>query len=122
MMEYVLEHQYYQGGLSFQRLKNIDRVLSDVLITAKSQDDFDLYMDNILLQEDWTASHNGCGDYTAVELCNEYLNAINLKFYNTAKIFSSIEIEKDYIIPKDHFDEVSLDNEYFQEVTGNEGH
>ena len=121
MMAYMLEHQYCQAGLSFQRLKNIDRVVADVLIAAKTKVAFDLYVGNILLQEVWAASHDGRGDYTAEELCNEYYNAIHLRPYDTNKIASSIEIEKECIVPEDHFDEVSPDKEHFQEATGNEG-
>ena len=121
MMAFMMEHQYCEAGLSFQSLKNTDRAVAEILMTAKNSVDFDLYVGNVLLQEVWAASHDGYGDYTAEELCNEYYNAVHLKAYRAKKVSSSIELDKECLVPEDFFDNVNPDKEHFQEATGNEG-
>ena len=131
MMTYMLEHKYCESSLSFQSLKNTDRAVADVLTQVKSEVPYDLYLAQVNLVENWSATHYGCsygcrgccddsGDYTADELCDETVTADNLQSIDGQTI-SSISLSKEYFVPEGFFDTIDPDNEEFEEATGNEG-
>ena len=123
MMTYLLEHQYCESSLSFQSLKNIDRAVADVLREARSKFQFDLYLAQVDLHQNWSASL-GYGyygdDYEAEELIEEIITACDLKSPN-GKIIARIDLNKEFLVPKGYFEEVDPDDEDFQEATGNAG-
>lgn len=120
MMSYMLEHQYCEASLSFRSLKNTDRAVAHVLLQAKAEVDFNVFVGNVHLTEYWEASHCGYDDYSADELYNEELCAKNLRS-NDGKEISSVDLPKKYLVPEDFFSGVDPDDEKFQEATGNEG-
>ena len=124
MMTYLLEHQYCEASLTFQLLKNTDRAVARVLSQAKNEVEFDLYLANVNLVENWSASCSysryGPQDYTAEDFIDESVTAKNLKSYDGFNV-SSIDLDKDYFVPEDFFDDLDPDKEEFEEATGNEG-
>ena len=121
MMTYMLEHQYCPASLSFRLLKNTDRAVADVLIQANTEVDFDLFVGNVELSEQWSASHYGRGHYSTDDLCDEDFTAEHLRAYDDKKISSSISLEKVCVVPEEFFKDVDPYKEDFQEATGNEG-
>ena len=120
MMSYMLEHQYCEASLSFRSLKNTDRAVANVLLQAKAEVDFNVFVGNVHLTEYWEASHCGYDEYSADELYNEELCAKHLKS-NDGKSISSVQFAKKYLVPTDFFSGIDPDDENFQEATGNEG-
>lgn len=114
---HFLEHQYCEASLSFKLLKNVDRAVADVLVQAKNDVDFDLYLANVNIVENWSATY----DHDAEELCDECITANNVKPHDGQKSISSIDLDKKYFVPEDFFDSLEPDEEEFEEATGNEG-
>ena len=119
MMTYLLEHQYCDASLSFRLLKNGDRAVADVLTQAKNEVEFDLYLAKVNMEQNWTASCS-YDDYSPDELMREDIAALNLKSRN-GRTISSINLDKEYFVPEDFFDNIDPDNEEFEEATGNAG-
>ena len=123
MMTYLLEHKYCPASLNFQLLKNTDRAVADVLTQAKIEFQFDLYLAQVNLLQNWSASH-GCGyysdDYEEEELMDETVTAGNLKSLD-GQCISSINLSKEFFVPEGFFDTVDPDEEEFEEATGNAG-
>ena len=124
MMTYLLEHQYCDASLSFKLLKNGDRAVADVLIQAKNEVEFDLYLAKVDIEQNWSASCSysqyGRDDYSADDLIEEDIIALNLKSPN-GRTISSINLNKKYFVPEDFFDDIDPDKEEFEEATGNTG-
>ena len=133
MMCYMLEHKYCEASLSFQLLKNTDRAVSSVLMEARKEVDFDLYVGQINLTENWSAeSDYGCrwgrwggcdcgdGDHEAIDLIEDSSEAVHLKSPEGHSI-TCINAEKEYFVPEDFFDDIDPDKEEYEEATGNEG-
>ena len=57
MMTYLLEHQYCEASLSFELLKNTDQAVGDVLIQAQQEIEFDLYLANVKISQNWSADY-----------------------------------------------------------------
>jgi len=93
----MLEHQYCEGTLSFELLKNGDRAVAEVLIQIKAEDNFDLHIGNVYLMENWSTDHDGWGDYTAEELCDKELTLENVR---TQEISYCIGISRDSFVPE----------------------
>ena len=124
MMTYLLEHHYCDASLSFKLLKNGDRAVADVLTQAKNEVEFDLYLAKVNMEQNWSASCSysryGRDDYSADDLIEEDISALNLKSPN-GRTISSIDLDKEYFVPEDFFDDIDPDKEEFEEATGNEG-
>ena len=124
LIAYVLEHQYCEASLSFQSLKNGDRAVADVLARAQEEVYFDMFVANVNLSQNWSALHYssyyGGEDYSAEELIEEALSANSLKAPD-GKTICRIDIDSEYLVPKDFFDGMDPDEESFEEATGNEG-
>ena len=124
MMTYLLEHKYCEASLSFRLLKNCDRAVADVLAQAKAEVDFDFYVGQVNLTEQWSAEHDGCyygGGYEAIECCDESIHVEHLEACVGESTLSQVEIRKESFVPKDFFDTIDPDEEEFEEATGNEG-
>ena len=124
MMTYLLEHKYCEASLSFRLLKNGDRAVADVLIQAKAEVDFDLYMGNVNIREEWTAEYRGygsCEEVSAGEHMDESVCGEHLVSSDGKDTISSIDLNRDSFVPEDFFDTIDPDEEKIEEATGNAG-
>jgi hypothetical protein len=122
LMIYMLEHHYCNASLSFKSLKNSDRAVADVLTLAKKEFAFDLYVAKVNVVEEWGACQDfRGGDFTAEDKYAEHITAENLLSLKGHGAFSSIEITRDFFVPKKFFESQDPDREDFSETTGNEG-
>ena len=124
MMTYLLEHQYCEASLSFQRLKNTDRVVADVLAQAKNEVNFDLYLAQVRVVENWSATNYGGYHYEDIreeDLIEESATACNLISLNGQRI-SEINLDKKYFVPEDFFEDRDPDEEEREEATGDDAH
>ena len=121
MMTYMLEHQYCKAGLSFQLLKNVDRAMGDVLVQAKNEIDFDLYVANVHRSEFFSASVRGYDDYKIDNLSDTCVDAEDPRAYDGTTLASITYFNKQFLVPRRFFHERDPDEENFQEATGNEG-
>ena len=124
MMTYLLEHKYCEASLSFKFLKNVDQAIADVLVQAKAEVDFDLYMGNVSFSEVWSADgYSRYGDLD--ELIDEHIFARHLKLSDTAtdgkESVADIELHKTSFVPEDFFDTIDPDQEELEEAMGNGG-
>ena len=123
MMCYMLEHEYCEASLSFELLKNTDRAVAIVLKQARKEVDFDLYVGQINLTENWSA---GCDygrwgpSYVAVDLMEVTSEGKNLKSPEGHSI-PKIEVKKQCYVPEGFFDKLDPDEEEIEEATGNAG-
>ncbi|XP_065882892.1 uncharacterized protein [Dysidea avara] len=117
----ILEHQYCEASLSFQMLKNGDRALAEVLLQAKKEVEFDLYLSIVNFTECFSATYYGRGKYTIDDDGDGEVSASNLTTYDGEKLSSNIELEVDSMFPHNFFDDIDPDKEWVQEATGNEG-
>ena len=121
MMSYLLEHRYCEVSLSFKLLKNRDRAVADVLVKAKAEVNFDVYVGHINLTECWAAENYGDGDYEEIECCEESVSVRSLKGCDGEHALSEVEIDKKSFVPKNFFETIDPDQKEFEEATGNEG-
>ena len=117
----ILEHKYCEASLSFQMLKNGDRALAEVLLQAKKEVEFDLYLSIVNFTECFSATYYGRGKYTIDDDGDGEVSASNLTTYDGEKLSSNIELEVDSMFPHNFFDDIDPDKEWVQEATGNEG-
>ena len=125
-----LDHKYCKSSLSFNTLKNKDRAVADVLLNARKQVNFDMYLTIVNKTEYWTGSANpathpcgycdgSCGDHISDDL-----RASDLRVYDS--ITPSGKKERVKVTEKQldglmTTDDVEADKEEFAEATGNEG-
>jgi len=121
MITYMLEHKYCEASLSFDLLKNGDQAVADVLVQAKAEGKFDLYIGNVHLTEIWSADHDFHGNYSAEELCDEELTLRHVRSYDGEEMLYKIDIRRDSFVPENFFGTIDPDEEEFEEATGNEG-
>lgn len=122
MITYFLEHQYCEASLSFKLLKNVDRAVADVLVQAKNDVDFDLYLANVNIKENWSAvKYKYTEPHQADELFKKCITANYIKPHDGQKSISSINLDTKYFVPEDFFDYLDPDEEELEESTGNEG-
>ena len=122
MMAYILEHKYCEASLSFRGLKNIDRVIGDVLVKACQEANFELYPAHVSRTEMWSAS---CyrKKYTLEELCDESLDATHFVSPQgqPPAHFTEIYLDDGVLVPKESIKLGKPDEEERFEATGNEG-
>ena len=108
-----LDHKYCTASLSFSTLKNKDRAVADVLLNARKQVNFDLYLTIVEKNEQW----NG-GD-----LFDELVSS-NLTVYNSITPSGKkerVEVTEKQLNGLMTTDDAEADYEEFEEATGNEG-
>ena len=120
MMTYMLEHKYCEASLFFELLKNSDRAVADVLVQAKAEENFDLYLCNVHLTENWSAYCDDWGDCTTEELWDEELSVENVRSYDGDEKTYGIDTSNDSLVPENFFGTIDPDEEEFK-ATGNEG-
>ena len=118
MMTYLLEHKYCEASLSFKFLKNGDRAVADVLIQAKAEVDFDLYMGIVNLSELWSADG---GYYRLDDFIEEHICAQHLKASDSKNVVSQIDLHRNSFVPEKFFETVEPDHEELEEAMGNGG-
>ena len=134
MMVYMLEHQYCKASLYFEMLKGQDRAMANILLQAKSEVDFDLYIaqvDVMLTMVTWR--WRMCGEDV---LSNESITAENLmspagKHIPSVDLFNEDDNDrpmsshnpeiKKYFVPKDFVCDMELVRQESIPDTGNEG-
>ena len=120
LMAYMLQHKYSRAGLSFKSLKNSDRAVADILTLAKREVQFDLFVANIHLEENWSAYGWDKYDYEEDSINEESATAEKLKSTDGICLQNSISLEKEYFVPEDFFCGRDPDKNKI-EATGNEG-
>ena len=122
MMAYILEHKYCEASLSFKALKNIDRAIGDVLISACQEAKFDIYLAHVSSSESWSASHYR-KKYTLEELCDESVDASHFiaPAGQPPACFTELCLDDGALVPKEKIKLGKPDEEERNEATGNEG-
>ncbi len=110
MMTYLLEHQYCEASLCFQLLKNSDRAVANVLLQARKEVSFGLYVGMVKVVEMWDENED--------EHFDTEVTAEDLKSYDGLSI-SSIDLKKDFFVPEDFFEEIG--DYHIMEFIGNTG-
>ena len=122
MMAYILEHMYSLAGLSFKALKNADRAISEVLVSACQEANFDLYLAHVSCSESWSAT---CyyNDYSVEDLCDDSIAASDFVSPpgQPPAYFTGLNLDDGCLVPEDRFKEGDPDEEECSEATGNEG-
>ena len=96
MLTQTFEHRYCEASLSFQVLKNGDRGLAEVLLQAKMEVEFDLYLSFIHFTEHWSATNYGMGN-------DRGCSASHLRTYDGEKLSYRIDFPDDSLVPQDFF-------------------
>ena len=76
MMCYMLEHKYCEASLSFELLKDTDREMARVLQEAKKEVEFDLYVGQVEVTENWSAECH-CSDWRGIPSDDDDFEAID---------------------------------------------
>ena len=121
VLAYILEHMYTETSLSFKSLKNLDRAVGDLLVSARNEIGFDLYLAHVNLEQDWGASNAYCSE-SDYELSHEKFTFSNLVMPSGQKAdFSDINFKSEALMPKNRLHLDSPDERHENGDTGNEG-
>ena len=121
VLAYILEHMYTETSLSFKSLKNLDRAVGDLLLSASNEIGFDLYLAHVNLEQDWGASNAYCSE-SDYELSNEKYTFSNLVMPSGQKAdFSDINFKSEALMPKNRLHLDYPDERHENGDTGNEG-
>jgi hypothetical protein len=136
-----LEHAYTPAELSFGSLKGADAGIASVLVKASSAADCDLHLVLVSIEE--SGSAEGTDDYRPrrwsryndddddgddddeFEVIEVSDRALILSEWRrpdgTAAGFNDFPFEEEELCPPDAFDDLTPDEQHFQEASGNEG-
>ena len=118
MMTYMLEHQY-TNSLSFQLLKNGDKRVADVLVRAKTEVYFDLYVSTVHVTESWSVfSYDWGQKHIATSLEEEEVNTKSLIAHDGTILSSVIILDKEYFVPQDFFSNITPSKETYYDAVG----
>ncbi len=128
VLAYMLTHQYCEASLSFQALKNVDRAAADVLVNAKKQVKFHLYVGQVILSQKWSGYSTSYFDYTGKDgyevedLIKENLTVSPI-ISPSGRTIPEVAVRKEDVVPEGYFDDEYLEpeEEEFEEATGNAG-
>ncbi|KAL9657156.1 hypothetical protein ABK040_015862 [Willaertia magna] len=120
---YLLKHKYSKFGLNFDGLKGHDSNVVAMLLNAREKEKlFDVHLVLFTKHESGGAYGYDSDEYEAGEVNDiDYKLSNWIAYDNTIVSFPEVEIEEDYIFPKEGLKNLALDNEDFGEHTGNEG-
>ncbi len=128
-----LEHAYTPAELSFDALKGADAGVASVLVGAAAEADCDLHLALVSIEEsgsaEYTGYHGGRGwgrDYEdELEAGEVFDRALTLSEWRRPDGgdpgFRDFPFAEDELCPPDAFEDLTPDEEHFQEASGNEG-
>ena len=119
---HLLDHKYCEASLSFSTLKNKDRAVADVLLNARKQVNFDLYLTIVQKIEQWNGGdgcYGSCGDYILDELVSSDLTVYDSITPSGKR--ERVEVTEKQLNGFMTTDDVEADEELIAEATGNEG-
>jgi len=127
-MVILLEHQYTKAGLSFDNLKNADRMKADVLLQAAKQAECEAYLTMLTLWESGNAEgyyDNYYGNEDDYEMGEVYDSSLSVDYWiasdGTKKPFGEINIGEDEIVSEISLKELETTEQEIHEASGNEG-
>ena len=112
MMTYFLEHQYCKESLSFQLLTKKDRAVASILTQAKQEVEFDVYLAEVKIEQNWSACEHGYfEEIIEGELLDETVTGKNLISYDEDKAIaiSKIDLYRSHFVPEDFCDSLDPD-------------
>ena len=136
-----LEHAYTPAELSFGSLKGADAGIASVLVKAASAADCDLHLVLVSIEESGSAYETGGGyrgrrwnryddddddggddEFEVIDVDERALTLTEWRRPDgTAAGFNDFPFEEEELCPPDAFDDLTPDEQHFQEATGNEG-
>ncbi len=135
-----LEHAYTPAELSFGSLKGADAGIASVLVKAAAEADCDLHLVLVSIEESGSAYATGGGyrrrgwgrsndddddDDDEFEVIDMDERALTLTEWRrpdgAAAGFNDFPFEEEELCPPDAFDDLTPDEQHFQEASGNEG-
>jgi len=109
---YLLEHKYTPAGLSFNGLKNRDRVVAQLMLQVQQELQIGVFLGIVTKEES--------GDYD--EVYDSSLRLEDCVGPDDRKLADmSEDIDRSEILQEDPFDDAEPDHESVEEATGNEG-
>ena len=135
-----LEHAYTPAELSFGSLKGADAGIASVLVKAAPAADCDLHLVLVSIEESGSAYATGGGyrrrgwgrydddddgdddEFEVIEVDDRALILSEWRRPDgTAAGFNDFPFEEEELCPPDAFDDLTPDEQHFQEASGNEG-
>jgi len=123
-----LEHAYTPAELSFDALKGADAGVASVLVAAATEADCDLHLALVSIEESGSAEYTGYGSYEddedleAGEVDDRSLTLSEWRRPDGSEpAFREFPFSDDELCPPDAFEDLTPDEEHFQEATGNAG-
>ncbi|VAX37320.1 hypothetical protein MNBD_UNCLBAC01-57 [hydrothermal vent metagenome] len=128
----LLDHLYSQAGISFDRLKNVDRTRAQVLFEAARESNCEAYLGLVTLWEAGDAdvdfddySYGHCDDPDGYEMMETFDETLSVNHWQNAhgckKNFGEIDLSADEIISKEAMNEREPDEKECEGPTGNAG-
>ncbi len=130
-----LDHSYTPAELSFSALKGADAGVASVLVKAAAEADCDLHLALVSIEESGSAEHAGYHDrrrrsedeegdeeFDVAEIIDRALILSEWRDPDGAAVgFNGFPFTEDELCPSDAFEDLTPDEQYFHEATGNEG-
>jgi hypothetical protein len=130
-----LEHAYTPAELSFGALKGADAGVASVLVKAAAEADCDLHLALVTIEESGSAEYTGYDsrhgwsrddwdeeEFEVAEVIDRALFLSEWRRPDGSKAgFNDFPFAEDELCPPDAFEDLTPDEEYFHEATGNEG-
>jgi len=122
-----LDHAYTQAELSFDALKGRDAAIASVLVEAAADGECDIHLALVSIEESGSAEYDGYGgrwnddDLTAGEVDDRIMTLSDWRGLDGDAGFGTVGFSEDELCPSDAFEDLTPDEEHFQEATGNGG-
>jgi len=131
-----LEHFYTPAELSFSALKGADAGVASVLVEAAAEADCDLHLALVSIEESGSAEHTGYfgrrhwsrdeeeedEEFEVAEVIDRALILSEWRAADGSEAgFGDFPFAEDELCPPDAFEDLTPDEQHFQEATGNEG-
>jgi len=130
-----LEHAYTPAELSFSALKGADAGVASVLVKAAAEADCDLHLALVSIEESGSAEHTGYyghrkwsrdeeedEEFEVAEVIDRALILSKWRRPDGGEAgFDDFPFTEDELYPPDAFEDLTPDEQYFHEATGNEG-
>jgi len=130
-----LEHAYTPAELSFSALTGADAGVASVLVKAAAEADCDLHLALVSIEESGSAEHTGYyghrkwsrdeeedEEFEVAEVIDRALILSKWRRPDGGEAgFDDFPFTEDELYPPDAFEDLTPDEQYFHEATGNEG-